>query len=118
MSYTFAQKVSQSPNMNDPLIAIDALERLLTSTRSADASFHPGIFSAMTIIVQDLANHAEEDDIPGSAYICEKTLGLEWNLRAMFGFDSNNGHGFDSHYSWAYGNIQTLRSIFQELKGS
>ena len=102
--------------MNDPLIAIGALERLLASSKTFDSTQHPGLFAAMAVLARDLQTYTDDKELPGSAYISEKILDFEWNFRAMFGMDTDNGHSFESHWGWAYGNLQNLRSLFEELK--
>ena len=99
--------------MKSLLVAIDALEKLLEQMKSPGQS--AGAFSAMMIISRDFMDEVDQESVPGSAYISGKVSSLQWHIKALIGAGPDNGHDFDSHFGWAYGDIQVLRDVILEL---
>ncbi len=102
--------------MQNPITVIDAIEGILEECRSWDRPGQIGAFAALTILIRDLDLYIEKIEMPGRAYLSEKLTGVESHVRAMLGMDYNSGHSAESHFSWAYGELQTARDLFEEAK--
>ncbi len=91
--------------MNDPIIAINKIDSLLSewnNNRELSAAY----FAASKAILSELNDVAEENKLTG--YTHEKLGNVNFHINAMFGCDIDNGHDFSAHYSWALGDIGNL----------
>lgn len=98
--------------MNDVQLVIQAVERLIKECGRDDMSEaeKAGLFAGLRILCKDLEMFVEER-LHNDGYAHEKLGQLEWHVGAALGFDITNGHPKTQHISWAYGSLNTFRSV-------
>lgn len=102
--------------MNDPKLAVAALERIIDALGSpSDLSVAElaGLYSAARFIQIDLDGYFEERG--GHGYASEKLHKTIWHIGALTGYDITNGHDVSAHRTWAYSSHQTLESLVSEI---
>ena len=98
--------------MNDPLLALNKLCDL--GKAALQASNEPdkaAIFAAVHILISELDEAFPE-------YLGENLERIRWSISAILGYDVNNGHSQDDHFSWALTAIDTLRRAHQRTSGA
>lgn len=97
--------------MNNPKKAAEKCEQLIAGSKEEISS---GDYSAMVTIINSLLSYLEEYQVGGRAYVAEKLIGVRSHIDAMFGSGPNNGHSYQAHFNWAYGDIGVAK---RNLKG-
>ncbi len=98
--------------MNDPLLALDKIEEIITAAREWDFSAQVGAYAAAMVLVTDLEAYVEDEDnedVRSRGYVSEKVTFLRWHVGAMFGMDTDNGHDGNKHFRDALGMISIIR---------
>lgn len=102
--------------MNDPMLAVDALDRIIDALKEPQALSDgelSGLYAAARFIKADLDAWLDERDAGG--YPSEKLMKAVWHIGAITGFDITNGHGNGQHRSWALGEADTLRRVLADV---
>lgn len=102
--------------MNDPMLAVDALDRIIDTLRDHDRLSVPdgcALYAAARVIQGDIDKYLKEQG--GHAYASEKLHKTLWSIGAILGFDVTNGHGAQQHRVWALGSVSTLRNVLGEI---
>lgn len=92
--------------MNDPMLVLRKIQSVVRAASDAEPHHQFGAFAAVRVLIDDLRQHAKEEELGG--YTLEKLTSLNWHMAAMLGFDADNGHLPNQHLVWA---IEALHAL-------
>lgn len=98
--------------MNDPKLALDKIEELLSVSRGTDDLFaRAAAFGAISILVQSMGAYFEKH----APYAVENMERLRFHSAAMLGYEITNGHSIEQHHVLALGALQALSEALRRL---
>ena len=99
--------------VEDLNLHIKLLDDILSEGRRSESSFsdRAGLFAALGRLQEDVKAYIDEASDFDRSYASEKLSKFCWHVRALLGFDIDNGHDSDQHVSWALGEMGTLKNL-------
>ena len=91
--------------MNDPQLALKKLGELgRAALQASTESEKAAIFAAVHILITGLEEHTPQ-------YESENLERARWSISAILGYDIDNGHSHDQHFSWALAALESLKDV-------
>lgn len=102
--------------MNSWKIGVENLKQIIKASSEDDLSYADkcALYSAARFILDDIRDHATNEDGEINGYLSEKAGKTKWHIGAIYGFDVDNGHDTETHRVWAYGQLGTLENLLRE----
>jgi hypothetical protein len=91
--------------MNDPKLALNKLGELgLAALEASNEADKAAIYAAVHVLVSGLDDHMPD-------HLGENLERIRWSISAILGYDIDNGHSRDQHFTWAFAAIEELKRV-------
>ncbi len=99
--------------VEDIKFSVALLDQFLNEAQRSDLTFseRSGMYAGLQHVVKDIDDFVKNDGVGDKYYKSEKLHKFAWHVRALLGFDIDNGHSASQHISWALGQMSTLKSL-------